>query len=295
MNKIDRKWISIGGGTQLFLLVSLSFLGAILSLSISQLIFGDTIHSTAQNIRLSNSIGTLLMFLFPVAIYSYLFAGNIKGNFLNKRTLSWLILLLGMAAMLCIQPFITFTQQCNELIQLPESMAELSKALNEGEEAGKKAMNLLFEDKTIGSFLLNIFVLAVLPGIMEELFFRGCMQRSFLKANNNIHIAIWLTAIIFSFFHFQFSGFFPRIFLGAFLGYLYAWGGNIWIPIAAHFINNAGVVILEHFFKGTPTYDTLSSQDSSTISVIISLVLTILILTVIYRKRKKEISESPSY
>jgi hypothetical protein len=40
----------------------------------------------------------------------------------------------------------------------------------------------------------------------------------------------------------QFQGFLPRFILGLFLGYLFYWSGSIWLPIIAHFINNAVVV-----------------------------------------------------
>jgi membrane protease YdiL (CAAX protease family) len=42
----------------------------------------------------------------------------------------------------------------------------------------------------------------------------------------------------------QFYGFFPRFALGVLLGYMYLWSGTLWLPILAHFINNAGAVIL---------------------------------------------------
>ena len=54
---------------------------------------------------------------------------------------------------------------------------------------------------------------------------------------------IWTAAILFSAFHLQFYGFFPRMLLGAYFGYLLYWSHSIWLPIFAHFINNAIAVI----------------------------------------------------
>ena len=41
----------------------------------------------------------------------------------------------------------------------------------------------------------------------------------------------------------QFYGFLPRFALGVALGYLMLWSGNLWLPILAHFTNNALAVI----------------------------------------------------
>jgi hypothetical protein len=50
--------------------------------------------------------------------------------------------------------------------------------------------------------------------------------------------------------HFQFYGFFPRLLLGALFGYLFHWSGTLWIPIFAHFVNNAAAVMLSYYAEG---------------------------------------------
>ena len=85
--------------------------------------------------------------------------------------------------------------------------------------------------------------MALCPAITEEFFFRGALQRLIGKWNPNPHFVIWNAAILFSAFHLQFYGFIPRMLLGAYLGYLLLWTRSIWIPICAHFINNATAVI----------------------------------------------------
>jgi len=55
----------------------------------------------------------------------------------------------------------------------------------------------------------------------------------------SIHMSIVLSALIFSTFHMQFLGFFPRFFLGIVLGYVFYWSGSLWASILLHFLNNA--------------------------------------------------------
>jgi membrane protease YdiL (CAAX protease family) len=93
-------------------------------------------------------------------------------------------------------------------------------------------------------FLAAIVILAIVPAIGEELLFRGILQNKIEMLSKNKHIAIWITAFIFSFIHFQFYGFVPRLLLGALFGYLYIWSGNLTIPILAHFINNGFTLLL---------------------------------------------------
>jgi membrane protease YdiL (CAAX protease family) len=94
----------------------------------------------------------------------------------------------------------------------------------------------------------NLLVIALLPAIGEELFFRGIVQKQFEELTQNRTAGIVLTALLFSALHMQFFGFIPRFVLGVFLGFLYQWSGTIWLPVTAHFINNAGAVILTWAF-----------------------------------------------
>ena len=85
-----------------------------------------------------------------------------------------------------------------------------------------------------------------LPAFMapiEEFLFRGALQRVIGKWTSNPHTIIWVAAILFSAFHLQFYGFLPRMILGAYFGYLLYWSKSIWIPVFAHFVNNAFAVI----------------------------------------------------
>ena len=95
-----------------------------------------------------------------------------------------------------------------------------------------------------GEFLFAFLIIAILPGIGEELVFRGLLQPQLHRATGNAHIAIWISAILFSAIHMQFFGFVPRVLLGALFGYLYLWSGNLIIPMFAHFMNNGFSVLM---------------------------------------------------
>lgn len=102
---------------------------------------------------------------------------------------------------------------------------------------------------TPGEFVMALVVIAVLPAVGEELVFRGILQREFFLATRNIHLSIWVSAIIFSAIHMQFFGFVPRLLLGALFGYLFYWSGSLPMAILAHFVNNAFTVTALYLYQ----------------------------------------------
>ena len=92
-----------------------------------------------------------------------------------------------------------------------------------------------------------IITIALVPALFEEFFFRGVLQRLFMKTKG-AHTAIWMSAAAFSLIHFQFLGFIPRLVMGAMLGYITWLTGNWWYSAGVHFLNNlAGVVLFISF------------------------------------------------
>jgi hypothetical protein len=138
----------------------------------------------------------------------------------------------------------------------------------------------------MGSFLFNMVMIAILPAIGEEIMFRGLIQRLLKEWLGNIHIAIFISALLFSAMHMQFYGFLPRMVLGMVFGYLFLWTGSLWIPIFAHFIQNGMVVVVTYLGqRGIIGGDYENFGASESILVILaSLVISSVILFII-RKR----------
>ena len=62
--------------------------------------------------------------------------------------------------------------------------------------------------------------------------------------------SIIITSILFSLIHFHLNGLIPRFILGCVLGYMFYWTKSLWIPIIAHFTNNAlAIIISSPYFK----------------------------------------------
>ncbi len=172
--------------------------------------------------------------------------------------------------MISVIPFINYLAEINLRMEFPiKSVDRLLRSL-EGE--AEEIMSAFTATKTMGGLLVNLLMIGVIAAVGEELIFRGLLQRLLYGMVKNVHVAILITAILFSAFHFQFFSFLPRFVLGLILGYLMFYGRSIWYPILAHFVNNTMGVIYYYFYSrgsaddmleeiGTSSYDSYGSSN----------------------------------
>lgn len=139
-------------------------------------------------------------------------------------------------------PMISMLAEWNKGMELPSYLASMEEMMRTMEESSKVLTERFLNTTSVGRLFVNLFVMAMLPAVCEEMMFRGWLQRR-LYSSVNIHVAIWVSAFVFSAIHFQFYGFIPRMLIGAALGYLYCYTGSLWAPIVAHFTNNAAAVV----------------------------------------------------
>ncbi|MFC3200193.1 CPBP family intramembrane glutamic endopeptidase [Parapedobacter deserti] len=182
-------------------------------------------------------------------------------------------------------PVFEQTIKLNEQMQLPEALSGLETWMKTKEAELERLTNLLLSDTSYWGLLVNLFVVAVIPAIGEEFLFRGCIQGILTRWLRNPHVAIWLTAIVFSAIHLQFYGFLPRMLLGALFGYLLFWGKNIWLPVLAHFINNAAATLSAFYLRrqGKSLNEMDLGEQIPTSLYFISFVLTAVLLYQYYK------------
>lgn len=187
-------------------------------------------------------------------------------------------------------PLINLLAQLNTQISLPDFMSPIEDWMKQAEESAKQLTETFLRADTIADLLFNLFVIAVIPAIGEELLFRGVVQRLFAEWTRNKHAGIWISAIIFSAMHLQFFGFIPRMMLGVMFGYMLIWSGRMWIPITAHFVNNA-VAVLVYFFiqkkQVSKDMETIGAEPGDWLYAVLSLILFVFFLTFFYRSYKK--------
>lgn len=279
--------------TKLIFAVFLAFAAVIvfsgISAFLSMFIFNiDLIHindhlntENPENIpfvKFFQSFYSIGMFLAPAVLAAFFFSLKPFKFLFIDRVPELKISLIVILSILFAIPLINYLGLINSKIELPAYFSDLDEKLE------KSVIALLKVDSTIG-LIINIFIIALLPALGEELFFRGVIQRIFLDWFKNKHLAILTTAIIFSAFHFQFAGFIPRMILGMFFGYLLVWSENIWYPIIAHFLNNGIAVISFHLFYGTEYFTKAENigTENNQILLLISCLALLSLLLIVYR------------
>ena len=187
---------------------------------------------------------TLGMFILPPLVLAWSLDDKPFQYLMLGKKPTGILLGLVCAIILVSGPVIEWFSLVNQQMVLPSWMSSVETWMRNSEDQAAEITKAFLSTKTIGGLLGNLFIVAVLPAIGEELLFRGLLQKLLKKMTGNGHWAIWITAILFSALHMQFFGFLPRMLLGALFGYLLEWTGTLWLPMIAHFINNATGVII---------------------------------------------------
>lgn len=133
------------------------------------------------------------------------------------------------------------------------------------EEEYSKQVEEIVKLKTPKDYILALFIMAFLPALCEESFFRGGLQNFLTRSSSQPWLSIIIVSIIFSLAHFSFYGFLYRFFLGAVLGALYHYSGRLWLSIIAHFLNNAFALTILYVYaqQGKSLKEGMQAQATS--------------------------------
>lgn len=210
------------------------------------LLMGDA--SNANFLKIVQAGSSIGMFVFPALLMGVI--EKRPHKYLDFKTpvypQLWFIIV---GIMFFSAPIFEQAIKLNERLVLPEALSGLENWMKAKEAELERLTRMFLSDTTYWGLFVNLLVVAVIAAIGEEFLFRGCVQGILVRWFRNPHLAIWITAIVFSAIHLQFYGFLPRMLLGALFGYLLLWGKNIWLPVLAHFINNATAVISAFYLQ----------------------------------------------
>jgi len=235
-------------------------------------------------LQLVTAIGT---FLVPPLLFARIDKG-LGQQWGFKTKLNYGLWLIGGLAMVVALPLVSASGYWNQQLSLPDAFAPMLDWMKRTEEMNNGLMEAFLNTSTFGGLLVNLFIVAVLPAFGEELLFRGGIQPLIGRAVKNKHLAILITAFLFSAIHMQFLTFLPRFLMGIYLGYLFVWGKSLWYPILAHFVNNALAVVLYFMYhsgrSGMNPDQMGTAEGIETYSLVLSMVL--LIGMVYYLKKQ---------
>ena len=243
---------------------------------------------TLTILKLVQTFSAIGTFIIPPFILAWLFSVRPLEYLSLDRSTQKNSLFLVAIIMVVATPLVNFLGETNAQMHFPEFLKGVEEWMRDSEKKAAELTKIFLDMKTPGDLFFNLFMIALLPAIGEELVFRGVVQKIFHQWSRNAHVAVWTTAILFSAMHMQFYGFMPRMLLGAMLGYMLVLSGRLWLPILAHFINNAGAVVLTYLFQHN--LSSLNPDEVGTGSDFtgagVSLALTVLLFVILYRRER---------
>lgn len=199
--------------------------------------------------RLAQVAGTFFLMFIPTVLYSLIVNGKNPlwlgfSKYVNAKQLALGFLIMFLASMMA--------SPLSDLSKLiVANFPDLNSIAKNMEETYNQQVVALSNLKSLPEFLMALVIMAFLPALFEEMFFRGAIQNLFVKWWKKPLLAIFVTAIIFSLVHMSVYLFLSRMVLGFILGLLYYRTKNIWVNVVAHFLNNAIAVTQLYFVSST--------------------------------------------
>lgn len=218
----------------------------------------------------SNALFQILTFLAPALLYAYL-ADPQPAAYLGirqplKPIQVLLAAILGFSLVFFVAPLGGWIKELN--------LGETSRVLDEQREANLNAY--LAKGNWLIS-LRSIFLIAVIPAICEEFFFRGMLMKMAHSFVKKWWFSIGFSALIFAAFHTSLSEFVPIFFAGVALGVVYYLTSSIWLNVLAHLLVNAIQVLLNMY--SSPQLE--SSLDNN-MNVIIFIIASLIVSAALY-------------
>jgi membrane protease YdiL (CAAX protease family) len=262
----------------LVVLIGFLFIGPLVGIAVSSLFYEGNLLIELQNPKPDPAIFLPLMvtqgftsliglIIFPALYIKFVEHKPLVPFFNSEKDILKIVVIIagvGLCFLVAISPVVEW----NMNFQFPEFLKEFGSWARTQEDKLIEMTKFLTTFNTPAEFLLGLFVIAILPGIGEELVFRGLIQNELWRSSKNIHAAIWTSAILFSAIHMQFFGFMPRVLLGALFGYLYYWSGNLLIPMIAHFFHNGFTLSMIYLYTKGSIDINIDSEESAPLPLV---------------------------
>jgi membrane protease YdiL (CAAX protease family) len=211
---------------------------------ITFIIAGGAVPSTDNVLvmRLLTMFGQIALILLPTVVFARMFTNRLSTVF-PVRVPTLLETTYALVALFALQRILEVYLALQDQLPLPEYVQQLLTPLREMMQA---LVKVLVGASSVPELLFVVLVVALVPATVEELLFRGLIQRSFERVLSPFVSAV-LAGTIFGLFHLNPFELVPLMVLGIFFGVLRLRSQTMLLPMGAHFLNNLMAVLAYYF------------------------------------------------
>ena len=275
-------------------------IGTALGAGLASLVYQGDILQAMSNPNSETIRVPLLVIQAMTTLFGFLIAPYLVWNALRKKELHYFNIKVIQPTTVVVVFFIVITFivadsaiiEWNQAIHFPDFLKSFEEWARAKEDQLAELTKLITNFQSPGEFVLAFIVVAIFAGVCEEFLFRGIIQTELFKGTKNIHLAIWVSAFLFSAIHAQFFGFVPRMLLGALFGYLYYWSGNLIVPMLAHFINNGFAISMIYLYQHKIVSTDIDSTESAPWPAVVATAFLSGLLLYYFKKKFQSINPS---
>lgn len=200
------------------------------------------------------NMGLYLLTLAPPVVITSLICRQKIRPFSQHRRVDPLtfICLVGMGLAVCIMANFTANFFANFLSQFGIGWPDATENVS----------------SSISSLIINLVATALIPGLLEEMVFRGYILQALRRYGDGF--AVIVSSLLFALLHGNVLQIPFALIVGLICGYVVVQTNNIWIAIVLHMANNAMAVALTYADNLLP--QAVSAQANLTVSVLVSIV-----------------------
>lgn len=187
-------------------------------------------------------ISAVAAFVFFMALPAFLLGKHYLKleNIFNIGNLSqWKYALFALLGIQIFIPGLILFQRMILPQVLVDSIDSVTKYMNQ-------SILSLTDFSSVFGITMTVFIIAVIPALCEELFFRGILFR-YLSKHISLKNALLISAFLFVAVHFNPENFIALFVIGYVLAFVYNKSGGLGLPVLIHFLNNAYSIILYKF------------------------------------------------
>ena len=273
------------GTFMIFSLVGMSILSSMTGISMFDV--GNMSKWTSTNPKMLTFVRGMLLiqflglFVIPSLLFAY-FSDPKPLQYVGlKKPIKPIYWILGIASLIIAIPLVEYTGLLNREINFGPAQQWMQSM----EDEAMQQIKFMLGKRTPGELITNLIFISLFAGIGEELFFRGVLQRLFIKAFKNPWLGILVTAFLFSALHIQFFGFVPRFLLGILLGAVYWYSGSLLPAIVAHFLYDS-FFITWAYFQPKIIDDTAGTIVNGSAQIVLALVSAALVALLVWLMKK---------